>query len=139
MRWLVVFCPRPLDQESHLSQYAGINLLIRSNRALEFEAKDYETVLKKLAEHSELLTGIPLAVADMPNLTPEDDWTLTPPEPLVSGTKSKGHPDIGAATLDILERSFREVGLADDRRKFNAAITKLRNRLFSRRKRSSPR
>lgn len=133
----LVFCPRPLDQESDLAQYAGIHLLIRSKRALEFEAKDYESVLKRLAERSELLTGIPSAITEIPHLTPEDDWTLTPPEPLVSDEKPKAHPEIGAAALEILERSFREVGLADDKGRFNAAITKLRNRLFSRRKRSS--
>lgn len=135
----LIFCPRPLEQESHRSQYAGIYLLIRSKRASEFQAKDYETVLKRLAEHSELLTGMPSAVQEMPNVTPEDDWTLTPPEPLVSHEKSKPHPEIETAALEILERSFREVGLADDKGRFNAAITKLRNRLFSRRKRSSPR
>jgi DNA processing protein len=133
----LVFCPRPLDKESHLSQYAGIHMLLRSKRALEFEAKDYETVLKRLAEHSELLTGIPSTVAEMPKLTPEDDWTLTPPEPLVSEKKSKAHPEIAATALEVLERSFRDVGLAEDKGLFNAAITTLRARLFSRRKRAS--
>lgn len=135
----LIFCPKPLEQESHRSQYAGIHLLIRSKRASEFQAKDYETVLKRLAEHSELLTGIPSSVQEMPNVTPEDDWILTSPEPLVSHEKPKPHPEIETAALEILERSFREVGLADDKGRFNAAIAKLRNRLFSRRKRSSPR
>lgn len=135
----LIFCPRPLEQESRRSQYAGIYLLIRSKRASEFQSKDYETVLKRLAEQSEVLTGIPSAVQEMPNVTPEDDWSLTAPEPLVSLEKSKPHPEIETAALEILERSFREVGLADDKGRFNAAIAKLRNRLFSRRKRPSAR
>ena len=85
-------------------------MLIRSNRAIEFDAKDYEMVLlKRLAERIELLTGIQSVVADMPKLTPEDDWTLTPPEPRVSDEKPKASPEIGVAALEALERSFRDL------------------------------
>ena len=54
----LLLCPRPIDQESSLKQYAGIKRLIESHRATAFASDQYSEILNTLAKSRESLLGV---------------------------------------------------------------------------------
>src|SRR5205823_6904796 len=53
----LLLCPRPIDQESSLKQYAGIKRLIERHRAQAFASDQYGEILEALSKSRELLLG----------------------------------------------------------------------------------
>jgi len=53
----LLLCPRPIDQESSLKQYAGIRRLIETHRARPFASDQYREVLDALSNSRHRLLG----------------------------------------------------------------------------------
>ncbi len=57
----LLLCPKPIANEKGLKQYAGILELIRTQRAREFQAEDYESLLTLLQEQKQKLLSVKAA------------------------------------------------------------------------------
>jgi DNA processing protein len=117
----LLFCPTPLEGEKDKSQYAGIRELIRTNRAKAFQSKDdYPEIVSQLRDHKAKLilehglTDTPLPPRPEPTKPSEAELALAKHEALVQE----------------LETKLRDSGFANDKRAFNAIISKLRTKLF---------
>ena len=62
----LLLCPRPIDQESSLKQYAGIRRLIESHRATPFASEQYGEILETLSKHSQFLLGAGVSHIEKP-------------------------------------------------------------------------
>jgi DNA processing protein len=75
----LLLCPRPIQGEQHLRQYAGIRALIESQRATPFSGDEYEQVLGLLNNRRrELLESPPHSPSTRPpevSTTPKADTT----------------------------------------------------------------
>lgn len=116
----LLFCPTPLEEEKDKKQYAGVWQLIRSNRAKPFQNKDYSDVVMLLREHKTKLIQ-EHGLVDTP-LPPRPE----PAKPTDAEIASAKHE----ALVQELEAKLRDAGFANDKRAFNAIISKLRSRLF---------
>lgn len=77
----LVLCPRPIDAEQRMKQYAGIRNLINTGRAEAFSSHEYTAVLQTLVERRRsLLKGVPTErKAEIPTL----ERPIEPPRPLI--------------------------------------------------------
>jgi DNA processing protein len=60
----LLLCPRPIDQESSLKQYAGIKRLIESHRAKAFASDQYSEILDTLSKSLTVLVGAGISKID---------------------------------------------------------------------------
>ncbi len=60
----LLLCPRPIDQESSLKQYAGIRRLIETQRAKPFAMDQYGEILEILSKSLVVLVGAGISKAD---------------------------------------------------------------------------
>jgi len=55
----LVLCPRPIESEQSVKQYAGIRHLIETGRAVQFSSNEYERILESLSTRRNELSNIP--------------------------------------------------------------------------------
>jgi|ERR1019366_5249670 DNA processing protein len=127
----LVLCPRPLNGERHLKQYAGIVSLIESKRATAFQFEDYEVVLNRVFAHASTLKD---SIKDnfsrpwqasqsssLPGLDrPQSDST-------VIFSEEKHTEEV---TIQQLIAMFTSLGLSKSKSSFETAISKVRKRLY---------
>lgn len=65
----LLLCPRPIDQESSLKQYAGIKRLIESHRAKAFASDQYGEILDALSKSLTALVGSSIPEVDKLTMT----------------------------------------------------------------------
>lgn len=152
----LLFCPSPLKEEGHCKQYAGIWLLIRSQRAKEFQSKDYLEVVSQIRDYKLNIvekyhlreTAIESALSSVdPFITrspvvPAAEFSSVAASTHHSETEQEDlfpteNPSItevpnvpNEAALQALESTFRQLGLHLQKEAFNLAVTKIRARLF---------
>jgi DNA processing protein len=68
----LLLCPRPIDQESSLKQYAGIRRLIETNRAKPFAMDQYDEILETLSKSLFVLVGAGISKIDKLVITDVD-------------------------------------------------------------------
>jgi len=83
----LLFCPKPLAVESHLKQYAGILELVRTQRAIEFQAEDYGSLQGLLLERKQKLLSSAEVMAEVPIDTVSVSKTGNEP-PVLEGKKT---------------------------------------------------
>lgn len=60
----LLLCPRPIEAEQSLKQYAGVRHLIESKRAIPFSSSEYTSILKSLVEcRARLVKPVPYELA----------------------------------------------------------------------------
>jgi DNA processing protein len=111
----LLFCPKPLPEESERKEYAGIWQLIRSNRAIAFQSReDYTDVISRIREQKAKWI---------------DEYHLID-TPILPRPKSAEMASKPKDPADKLEELCRALGLDTDKKRFNAVLAKVRNRLF---------
>jgi DNA processing protein len=68
----LLLCPRPIDQESSLKQYAGIRRLIESHRAKSFDSDQYSEILDTLSKSLQVLVGSGISIPKIDRLAITD-------------------------------------------------------------------
>lgn len=132
----LLLCPRPLNGEQHLKQYAGIAALIESKRATPFQSDDYLAVLDRVRIHAgSLKEAAKPHGAEVPRSTPTTraKQPVQPAEP----SKSSGQTILQEQTIQRLLDTFNALGLARSQSEFDEAIDVLRQKLYGRRRRSA--
>jgi DNA processing protein len=135
----LLFCPRPLNGEQHLKQYAGIVALIDSKRAMAFQSDDYAVVLNRVRAHAQQLckaAGAKSAALLAPIRDREPDAPV--PSPLTSSTSNQRH--VQDQAVNRLVEEFQSLGFAKDESSFDHAVKIVRQKLYGlSRKGSKPR
>ena len=115
----LLFCPKPLPEESNRKEYGGIWQLLRANRATEFQREDYTSVISKVRErktkwiHEYHLVDTPL------------------PQRPKAAIELKERPAPKDKTpAEKLEELCRALRLDADKKVFNSVMAKVRTRLF---------
>jgi DNA processing protein len=141
----LLFCPKPLASEHGLKQYAGVSELIRSHKAREFQAEDYESLVELLAQCKEKLLSIDLSPIGLPmgvgapevarvGHAKERKTALEIVQPtlgFVEPTSELEQP-VSDDEIERLVEAIHQIGLDVSRRRFNEAVTQVRKRLFGR-------
>lgn len=144
----LLFCPKPLAIESHLKQYAGIVELIRTHRAIEFQAEDYGSLQGFLLERKRKLLSSAEVIAEVPvetaSLSKVGDGLPGPEDKKTSKKKSQRALEFADATLERFTANqedvekiidlVRQVKL-DERFRFDETMKAVRKQLFGTEKR----
>jgi DNA processing protein len=125
----LLFCPRPLNGERHLKQYAGIAALIDSKRATPFQLDDYVAVLDQVRAHAQKLTqAAKEKSADQlrsVSNAESHDRALAVQTLRVADTKNL-HDQV----VERLAETFASHGLAGNESYFDEAVKVVRQKLF---------
>jgi len=147
----LLFCPKPLASEQGQHQYAGISELIRTGRAREFQAEDYESLLTLFQDHKrKLLSGEGVvAKAPVAEERPKPRVEAPPKERKEAPSKRQSAlgfaedveetikdavPPLTEEEIKKLMEAVRELGLHENAKRFNDAVAQARKRLFGRKR-----
>lgn len=88
----LLLCPRPIEQESSLKQYAGIKRLIESHRAKSFASDQYGEILNMLSNYLQVFVGAGVSKIDKAVITNfEKDHEIKTPERHEEEVEEKHH------------------------------------------------
>lgn len=126
----LLLCPRPLNGEQRLKQYAGITALIDSKRATPFQSEDYDAVLKRVCTHGRLLNEKVKGSVPAQRVSVE----VTSPKRLSPTVRPRSSDESNspAQTIDRLTEIFTDLGLANSPSGFDEAVNLLRKRFYGR-------
>jgi DNA processing protein len=125
----LLLCPRPLNGEQHLKQYAGIVSLIDSKRAVPFQSDDYAVVLDRVRAHGEQLYKTAKAKSSDRPAPAGDAETHRSARPVqASSTSSEAH--VQEQVVYRLLEAFKSLGLARNESYFDDAIKIVRQKLY---------
>ena len=125
----LLFCPRPLNGEQHLKQYAGIVALIDSKRAVPFQSDDYAVVLDRVRAHAQQLCKAAQAKPlDRPAHVrgAETQRSIQP----VQASLSSSEAHVQDQVVQRLLEAFMSLGLARNESYFDDAIQIVRQKLY---------
>ena len=120
----LLFCPTPLQEESNRKEYAGVWQLLRTNRAVAFQSKDYSEVISKVREQKAKFID-EYKLIDTP-LPPR-------PKPAIEASHELKDQPTEKGPAEKLEELCQALGLDADKKRFNAVLSTVRNRLFRKR------
>jgi DNA processing protein len=124
----LLLCPRPLNGEQHLKQYAGIAALIESKRATPFQSEDYDAVLERVRAHGRLLNE--KVKESLPEQLVSVEATSPHRSTAPARTRSADEPQYRAQAIDRLTEIFTDLGLANSASSFDEAISLLRRKFY---------
>lgn len=134
----LIFCPTPVEEDARERAWAGIQMLLRTNRAQPFDKTSYEQVFARLLTYESVLTsGREVLVANERPVKqpPHESGLLFDRLPTVLSEQtsdkdsSQEHAFDDAKWLNSVEQICRESQISKD--KFNELVAKLRKHLFS--------
>jgi DNA processing protein len=147
MQGRLLFCPKPLASEQGRKQYAGIFELIRTQRAREFQAEDYESLLALLQEHKRKLLSAEPGAVEVPvgeskvETAPEGRRRVrkkaSPKQQVALGfaeTEPYTRPPLTDEEVDKMVEAVRQLGLDSNASRFDEAVSHVRKKIFGRRK-----
>jgi DNA processing protein len=147
MQGRLLFCQKPLASEQGLRQYAGIFELMGTQRAREFQAGDYESLLALLQEHKRKLLSAERTVVEVP--VGESRVEAAPkrgrrkrkresPKPQVTigfvETEPDTRPLLTEEEVDKMVGALRQLGLDSNASRFEDAVSRIREKLYGQRK-----
>ena len=122
----LLFCPRPLNGEQHLKQYAGIATLIDSKRATPFQSDDYVTILDRVRTHAQKLND---AVNENSYQSVQGSQRRRSIQP-ARVSKTSEDPNVQQQTVHRLLETFTSLGLTHNQSDFDEVVNVLRNKLY---------
>jgi DNA processing protein len=144
----LLLCPKPLESEQDLKQYAGISELIRSSRAREFRGEDYESLLELFQEHKKKLLSLEAHVPEAKATTetpavqekPRRKRKKPAQQPQTALGFVEPQPDVALSIseedLEKMVQTARQLGLDSNARKFDKVVSQIREKLFGPRRSS---
>lgn len=125
----LLFCPRPLNGEQHLKQYAGIVALIDSKRAVPFQSDDYPVVLDRVRAHGEQLYRAAKAKSSDRPAPVRDAETQRSGHP-VQASSTSSETQVQEQVVRRLLEAFKSLGLTRNESYFDDAIKIVRQELY---------
>ena len=123
----LLFCPRPLDGDTPETPWAGIHMLLRTNRAQPFDKTTYDEVLSRLQTHETVLTsGREKPVEDAKATQTQTTFPDSLFEEASETVVEQRFDD--ASWLAKVEQVSSEMEIS--REKYNELVAVLRKRLF---------
>jgi DNA processing protein len=102
----LVLCPRPIEGEQSVKQYAGIRHLIQTGRAVPFSSNEYEHILESLSNRRDELLNSPQAHGNEPAEKPVKSVAEVPVEH-ASPPPGGGEPEATAGETPKRKRRSR--------------------------------